>query len=72
MAPDHSQTISDLLQAVPCYEKTFSKKRCQHLTKRLCFSLFIGPPDGEVFLYHLTIHLTRALTIHCHSTLPLR
>ena len=37
----------------------------QHLTKMRQIALFIGLPDGEVFLYHLTRDLTRDPTIHC-------
>ena len=42
-----------------------SMKIGQHPTKLPQSLLFIGLPDGEVFLYHLTKDLTRDLTIHC-------
>jgi len=50
------------------HPKNVQRKNAQHLTKKLCFPLFIGPPDGEVFLYHLTKHLTIAPTIPSSST----
>ena len=39
----------------------------QHLTKWHRIPLFIDLPDGEMFLQHLTKHLTRAPTIHLCS-----
>ena len=41
-----------------------SSKKGQHLTKLHQIALFIGLPDGEVFLHHLTTHPTRDPTNH--------
>ncbi|MBQ9363355.1 MAG: hypothetical protein IJT97_08070 [Bacteroidaceae bacterium] len=42
----------------------FRRKKGQHLTKLRQIALFIGLPDGEVFLHHLTTHPTRDPTNH--------
>jgi len=52
--------------------KKFCKKWGQHLTKMRQIALFIGLPDGEVFLYHLTRDLTRDPTIHHQPPPPMR
>jgi len=45
-------------------QKMFRRKKGQHLTKLHQIALFIGLPDGEVFLHHLTTHPTRDPTNH--------